>query len=392
MPRILVEALGINKVGGARTAILNTIKALPYVAPDVQFIVYVSQFENSLAGIPQIEQVVVPASNRFVARIKLWGLLPLVVRRLHIDLVHFTKNLMVDFIPCPCVVNVLDLTTLRFPETQSWIDVAYWRWIEPVHLRRADRIIVASQDTANDLSALYSISPQRVRVVRWAVHDRFLRPVELERIKSVQTKYGLPDNYVLFVGILARKKNLRTLLYTMHALHQAGQDVHLVIAGRIYPQSDASDELNLISALGIEHFVHYIGEVPDEDLPALYAGAKVYVMPSLHEGFGIPCWEAMAVGTPVIASKRGALPEVVGDAGILISDPLNVNEWVEAIQQCLEDKHLRARLIERGYQRVKGRTWRTVAAETFAVYQEVCAALGNTRVNYLPESDMGGAH
>ncbi len=380
MARVLLEALGINRAGGARTSVLNTIKALPQVAPDVEFIVYVSQPEPVLGGIPQLKQVVVPASNRFVARLKLWGVLPLAARRLHVDLVHFTKNLMVGFLSCPCVVTIYDLTTLRFPGTQSWVDVAYWRWIEPIHLRQANAIIAVSQDTANDLVGLYRISPQRIQVVRLAVHDQFLHPVEARKIQHVRAKYDLPDNYILFIGILAKKKNLRTLFFVIRALHQAGLDVHLVIAGRIYPQSDASDELNLINVLGLSHFVHYLGEVPDEDLPALYAGARVYVMPSLHEGFGIPCWEAMAVGTPVIASKRGAIPEIVGDAGILVNDPLNVNEWVEAIQQCLENKQLRNRLIERGYQQVKGRTWFTVAAETFAVYQAVCPQLRDIQV------------
>lgn len=390
MHRILLEALGINRVGGGRTCILNTIKWLPYIAPNVQFVVCVSQFESMLADIPQIRQVVIPGHNRFMVRLKLWALLPLLARHLHIDLVHFMKNLMVGFLNCPRVVTVYDLTTLKFPQTQSWIDVAYWRWIEPVHLRQADRIIAISQDTANDLTALYHISPQRVRVIRCAPHDHFLYPVRSERIKSVQIKYSLPNNYVLFVGILAKKKNLKTLLHAIHALHKAGRDIHLVIAGRPYPQSDASNELNLISTLGLDHLVHYIGEVPDEDLPALYAGARAYVMPSLHEGFGIPCWEAMAVGTPVIASKRGALPEVVGDAGILINDPLNVTEWAEAIQRCLEDEQLRIRLIESGYKRVRGRTWRTVAAETFAVYQEICPELRDIRARSLPELGMGG--
>jgi glycosyltransferase involved in cell wall biosynthesis len=385
VPRVFLDALGINRVGGPRTAILNTIKALPLVAPDVEFVVCLSQPEPILADIPQIKQIIISSSNRFVARLKLWGVLPLLTKRLHIDLVHFTKNLMVDFLPCPRVVTVHDLTTLRFPETQSWLDVIYWRWIEPAHLRKADGIIAVSQDAANDLMKLYRISPQRIWVVRWAPDDRFLRPIKEEKIQYIRFKYNLPTDYILFVGILAKKKNLKTLLHAIHALHKRGEDIHLVIAGRIYPQSDASGDLNLCKVLGLSKLVHYLGEVPDEDLPALYAGAKAYIMPSLHEGFGIPCWEAMAVGTPVIASRRGALPEIVGDAGLLINDPLNVTEWVEAIQQCLKDERLRATLIERGYYRVKGRTWRTVAAETFAVYQAICPSLQSIQIE-LPIS------
>lgn len=372
MRRVLVEALGINRAGGVRTGILNTIKALPQVAPQVQFMVYLSHFETVLADLPQIEQHVVPASNRFVARLILQALLPGVVRRAQMDLVHFTKNLMVDFLPCPRVVTIHDLTTLRFPETQGWADVAYWRWIEPVHVRHADGIIAVSQDAARDLTTMYRIPAQRIQVVRWAPDDRFLHPVEADAVKQVRAKYNLPEHYLLFIGILAKKKNLKTLLHSVAALNQAGLDCHLVIAGRIYPQSDASSELDLIGALGLQDSVHYLGEAPDQDVPALYACADMYVMPSLHEGFGIPCWEAMAVGTPVIASRRGALAEVVGDAGLLVDDPLNVEEWTGAIRQCLDNASLRTELIERGRQRVANRTWRTVARETFAAYQSVC--------------------
>ena len=389
MRRILLEALGINRVGGARTSILNTIKALPQVVPNVEFVVCLSQPEPILASIPQIKQVVVPAPNRFVARLKLWALLPRITRHLNIDLVHFTKNLMVNFLHCPRIVTVLDLTALRFPETQSFLDVIYWRWIEPLHLHKANGIIAISQDTANDLITFYNISPQRIWIVRLAVDDRFLHPVRAEEIQYVRYKYNLPEDYILFVGILAKKKNLGTLLRTIYTMHRIGKNVHLTIVGRFYPQSDASGDLNLIKALGLSDLVHYLGEVPDEDLPALYAGAKAYIMPSLHEGFGIPCLEAMAVGTPVIASRRGALPEVVGEAGILVDDPLNVTEWVEAIQKCLEDEHLRATLIERGYHRVKGRTWQTVAAETFAVYQAVCPSLQGIQIK-PPLSVAGG--
>ena len=158
----------------------------------------------------------------------------------------------------------------------------------------------------------------------------------------------------------------------MDLLHKQGADYHLVIAGRRYLQSDASDDLGLIEKLRLQRMIHYIGPVPDEDLPPLYASASVYVLPSLHEGFGIPCWEAMAMGVPVIASKRGALPEVVGDAGILIDDPLDAEKWADAIRRVTQDKLLRETLIERGYRFVSDRTWQMVATETFEVYQAVC--------------------
>jgi len=289
-----------------------------------------------------------------------------------VDLVHFTKNLAAGFISCPRIITVHDLTALRYPETQSKIDAAYWRWIEPIHLKHANKIITVSADVARDLVELYGIPQQRVRVIRWAPDDRFRSPVEPTAIERVRKVYQLPKDYVLFLGILAKKKNLKTLIQSMDFLREWGADYHLVIAGRRYLQSDASDELGLIETLGLRRVVHYIGPVEDEDLPPLYAAAGAYLLPSLHEGFGIPCWEAMAVGVPVVASKRGALPEIVGDAGMLIDDPLDAKAWADAIRQVTQDRVLRATLIGRGYRRVADRTWQTVASETFEIYQAVC--------------------
>ena len=370
--RVVIDALGINKPGGGRSAILNTIKNLPQVAPDSQFIVYLSRFEPDLASLPQVQQRIIRTSNRFLARLNLMWILPFVTRREGVDLVHFTKNLAAMLIACPQVITVFDLSTLRYPEIQNKIDVVYWRWIEPISLKYANRIIAIAEDVAHDLEDLYGISRERIQVVRLAPDDRFRSPVKPIDIERVRRTYHLPQKYVLFLGILAKKKNLKTLIQCIDLLCKQEAEYHLVIAGRRYLQSDASDELGLIDKLGLQRMVHYIGPVPDEDLPPLYAAAGAYVLPSLHEGFGIPCWEAMAMGVPVIASKRGALPEVVGDAGLLIEDPLDAREWADAICQVNQDQILRAALIERGHRRIGVRTWQTVAYETFDVYKAVC--------------------
>jgi glycosyltransferase involved in cell wall biosynthesis len=370
--RIVIDALGIEKHGGGRTAILNTLKALPQVAPEAQFIVYLSRFEPDLADLPHLQQRIIRTSNRFLSRLSLMWVLPYITRREHVDLVHFTKNLAVGFIACPQIITVFDLSALRHPEIQNKIDDLYWRWIEPISLKHANKIIAIAADVAHDIVEYYGISQQRVQVIRLAPDDRFRSPVKLTDIERVRETYQLPGEYVFFLGILARKKNLKTLIQSMEILRQRGNNYHLVIAGRRYLQSDASDELGLIETLGLGNNVLYIGTVADEDLPPLYAAASAYILPSLHEGFGIPCWEAMAVGVPVIASKRGALPEVVGDAGILIDDPLDAKAWADAIQQVTQNKTLRETLIMRGHCQVADRTWQTVASETFEVYKAVC--------------------
>ncbi len=369
---VVVEALGINKVGGPRTGILNTIMALPIVMPDARIIVYLSQLESYLTDTPQIEQRIIAPLNRFADRIRLQKVLPQVTRREKVDLVHFTKNLMTWFVACPTVVTIHDLTVLRYPGTQSWIDFVYWRLIQPMHLWQADRVIAVSLDAARDLVELYGMPQERIHVIPWATDNQYRQRVRSGDLKRVQTEYRLPKDYVLFLGSLAKKKNLSTLLRSMVCLRRRGSSYHLVIAGRNYPQSDASGDLSLIHDLGLDEIVHYIGPVPDEDLPALYASAGVYVLPSLHEGFGIPCWEAMAVGVPVVASNRGALPEVIGNAGLLINNPLEADEWADAIFKVTSDEVLRNKLVNYGYRQIGSRTWRDVAAETVNVYSLSC--------------------
>jgi glycosyltransferase involved in cell wall biosynthesis len=371
---VIIEALGINQPGGGRTAVLNTILALTEIATDTRFIVYLTRFEPILANLPHLQQRIISTSNRFLARLILLWVLPYVTHNEKVDLVHFTKNLAVGFLKCPNIITLFDLTTVRFPDTQTWFDRLYWRWIEPISLKHAIKIITISKDVANDLIELYHIPQQNIRVIKLASDDRFKLQVEPKSILQIRETYQLPTEFVFFLGILAKKKNLKTLILSMDILRKHGYNYHLVIAGRPYLQSDASGELDLIEKLELQHLVHYIGPVLDDELPSLYAAASAYLLPSLHEGFGIPCWEAMAVGLPVVASKRGALPEIIGDAGLLIDDPLDANAWAEAIIRVLQDKELRTSLIERGYNRIADRTWKTVAAETLKVYEEVCGS------------------
>lgn len=369
--RIVIEALGIDRPGGVRTSILNTIKAMPQLAPDTYLIVYLSQIEPSLEGQSNLEQRIIRTSNRFFARIKLMGILPFVVHHEHIDLVHFTKNLSTWLITCPQVITVHDLTAYRYPEIQHRIDAFYWHWIEPLIIRRARMVIAVSDDVANDLVKIYKISQSHIRVIKWAVDDRFRSPVDPMEIQRIRKGFNLPEEYILFLGILAKKKNLKTLIRSIDLLRQRGSSFHLVIAGRRYFQSDAIDELRFIQKLGVEKLIKYIGPVSDNDLPPLLAGASAYVLPSLHEGFGIPCWEAMAVGIPVITSRRGALPEIIGEAGILIDDPLDEVSWADAILKVINDIDLRTSLIEQGHLQIGNRTWISVAKETLDVYKQV---------------------
>jgi glycosyltransferase involved in cell wall biosynthesis len=175
--------------------------------------------------------------------------------------------------------------------------------------------------------------------------------------------------------LLAKKKNLPTLIRGLHLLKDRGSDYPaLVIAGRRYHQSEEGDIFRQVRSLDLESDVYYIGPVEDEDLPGLYGGAQAFVFPSLHEGFGIPCLEAMTCRVPVVAARSGAIPEVVGDAALLVDDPTDADLLADAIQRILTDPALREEMIARGLERARQFSWPRFAEQVLTLYREVLRA------------------
>lgn len=370
MNTILLEALGINRYGGTRISILNLISNVAAVDQETRYLVMLSSEEPELKRFPNVEQIVVPTANRFLARLDLQMRMPGLVRREHVELVHFTKNLGIFGLPCPYVVTMHDLTS--FLMKNSLADVVYYRWVEPITLRGAARLVAVSQDAARDIARTYGIPRQNIEVVYWAADDRFGPAIEPERIDNVRRCYRLPRRYILFIGRLAKKKNLPTLLRALAELYARMPDAPgLVVAGPPYPQSSDTESASLVQTLGLGDRVQFVGGVPDEEVPALYAGAELYVLPSLHEGFGIPLLEAMACGTPVITTRGGSLPEVAGDGALVVDDPLDVAGFASAIERVLSDRVLRQDLIRRGYARAAEFSWARTTRNMLAVYDSV---------------------
>jgi glycosyltransferase involved in cell wall biosynthesis len=292
-----------------------------------------------------------------------------------VDLVHFARSMGGFAGPAKNVQTVFDLTTLRHPELHSRSAVWFWHHLQPAFLRQADRVIAISRDAACDLEREFCLPPDKIEVVYCAPKSIFQQPAQAASPGDVAHRYGLSERYILFVGMLAKKKNLSTLIQALHVLKQRGADPpNLVIAGRRYRQSDDVAIFQQIHALGLESDVQYIGPVEDQELPGLYRGAEVFVFPSLHEGFGIPCLEAMACRAPVVAARSGAVPEVVGDAALLVDDATDAQAFARAIHQVLSDPSLRQELIARGSRRAERFSWPPLADQVLALYRRLLEA------------------
>jgi glycosyltransferase involved in cell wall biosynthesis len=258
------------------------------------------------------------------------------------------------FCAAPGVVTIHDLGHLT--ERSAYRALDWWylelttRWMAG----HARRLIAVSQTTARDLERAYRVSPERIRVVRSGV-DESMRPQPPDSVIRVRQRYGLPDTYFLYVGRAHPRKNLPFLLRAFEEARRHGVEAGLVLAG---PGDAPAGE-------GVRRLAY----VPPEDLPALYSGALALLLPSRFEGFGFPVLEAMACGTAVVASSAGALPEIAGDAGILLP-PDDLAGWVRAISDLAKDKDARRRLIERGLDRAPRFSWPSAADAVWDVLEE----------------------
>lgn len=236
-------------------------------------------------------------------------------------------------------------------------------------IKRADRVITISEFTRSELMERFHLSGDRIRVTYPGVGAEFSPAQEAGEVTRIKSKYGIKWPYILFVGLIEAKKNLPRLIEAFsEAKRSLSEPYQLVIAG---PPGPSTEEVaRKIRALFLEGEVLLTGAVTREELPLLYAGAAAFIFPSLQEGFGIPPLEAMASGTPVIASNATSLPEVVGAAGLLV-DPLQTKEIAEAIYSVLTDRPLREALREKGLARARRFSWEKMARETLQVYREL---------------------
>jgi glycosyltransferase involved in cell wall biosynthesis len=280
------------------------------------------------------------------------------------DLLHYPANVGALRSAVPVVLTIHDLSFLRHPEWFTRGRALYYRAAVRRTAARAAHIIADSQATADDVLALLKVPQERITVVPLGVSAAF-HPAPAEAIVRARVQYQLPPRYFLYAGTIEPRKNLERLIAAFdHVAHTF--DLDLVIAGRggwhTRPVEAAA------AAARHRARIHFPGYIAEEDLPAVLSAAHAFLWPSLFEGFGLPVLEAMACGTPVLTASVSSLPEVAGDAALLVN-PRDMIALAEAIKTLAADAALRRDLAERGFRRAAQFTWAACAEKTISVYR-----------------------
>jgi len=265
------------------------------------------------------------------------------------------------------IITVHDLIQILFPKEVKPLVHLIQKTMLPRTLKTADMVIVVSHSTKYDLIKYLKIPENKIKVIYHGVNKNY-KPLSDNEIKNIRRKYNLKYPFILYVGGIGGQKNIPTLIKAFYKIKKLGVPYKLVLTGK--KRWKYREIFKLVDKLNLQKDVIFTGYVPEGDLPALYNAADLFVYPSLYEGFGLPPLEAMACGTPVITSNTSSLPEVVGDAGIMV-DPYDVDGLAKAMYEVLTNDGLREELRKRGLKRAKLFNWKKCAEEHLRVYEEV---------------------
>ena len=297
--------------------------------------------------------------------------IPLALRRERVTLFHAPHYVLPPLVACRSVVTIHDCIHLMFPQyLPNRLAYAYARTSVALAARRATRVLTVSESSKRDILRFVDAPPEKIDVIYNAYDERFgIEPRE-EDVVRVRERYQLHDEFVLYAGNVKPHKNLERLIEAFDLVRRRGLgDLRLVLIG---------DDISRYAALRravhqhqLHKYVRFLGYLPEATLAVMYRLAGVFVFPSLYEGFGLPPLEAMASGTPVVVSNVSSLPEVAGDAAVLV-DPYDPKAIADGIYRVLTDEALRRSLRDRGVARARQFSWETSVRRVRDIYGEVC--------------------
>jgi glycosyltransferase involved in cell wall biosynthesis len=354
---------------GIGTYIRNLLKQLARLDTDTEYVLLCRDADRqALAALGENFRPVTESAGNYSISEQLR--IPLALRRERVTLFHAPHYVLPPLVPCRSVVTIHDCIHLMFPQyLPSRLALRYAHMSISMAARRATRILTVSESSKRDILRFVDAPPEKIDVIHNAIDERFaIEPLE-EDVVRVRERFQLQDEFVLYAGNVKPHKNLERLIDAFHLVRQRGLDhIKLVMIG---------DEISRYAVLRravhrhqLHKYVRFLGYVPENTLAVMYRLAGVFVFPSLYEGFGLPPLEAMASGTPVVTSNVSSLPEVAGDAALLV-DPYDPAAIADGIYDVLVNENTRRTLRQRGLQRAKQFSWEQSVGRVREIYQEV---------------------
>lgn len=361
-----------NNKSGLGNYSRDLIRSLLKNFPENEYYLYSPSIKSNLFS--DTEKAIVRKPMRSPGKIgqALWRSYQLgdLVKKDNINLFHGLSHelpIKINKKGIPTVVTIHDLIFMHHPEWYNPFDVAIYRRKFRHSCRISDRIIAVSQQTKNDIVDYFKIEPEKIQVIYQACNERFRKILTEEEKKKIKTQYKLPDDYLLYVGTIEKRKNLLTLL---KAVHLRNIKVPIVAIGR---QTSYFREIQQFHNEHPEIRINFLNEISVYDLPGIYQMASIFIYPSLFEGFGIPVLEALYSGTPVITSEGGCFRET-GGPGSIYTDPLDFVSMAEAIEKVLNDNSLRTDMVKKGIAHASLFSNEKMASETMKLYKSLINA------------------
>lgn len=355
---------------GVGTYSYNLLNSLRQIDKENKYVLFCDQ--QSAAQVPAGDNF-----NRVMVTEKVFSayhqlFFSLTLSKQSLDVFHSPHFIYPLFVSAPSVVTIHDLIPLVFSSSMpSNIARIYYKRANKKAISRAKLLLAVSEATKRDLQEVFSVPPEKVRVTHNGVGDNFKIIEDQSLLEQVKDRYKIHSKFLLNVGNPKPHKNWTGLVEAFAALGNEFKDYQLVLVGSVDPRFAVATDL--IKKLNLEDRVTITGFVSEKDMVLLYNAAETFVFPSFYEGFGIPVLEAMACGTPVVCSNTSSLPEVVGDAALMI-DPKDKQSLVKGLEKLLLSNDLQEKLSRKGLDRVKQFSWMQIAEQTLKVYQEIASA------------------
>jgi glycosyltransferase involved in cell wall biosynthesis len=384
--RIGIDARKLHDFG-IGTYIRNLLRQLARIDRTSEFVLFCRpQDVTALASLGENFRPVAEAAGNYSVAEQLR--IPLALKRHGVTLFHAPHYVLPPLVPCQSVVTIHDCIHLMFPQyLPNRFALAYARASMAFAARRATRILTVSESSKRDIIKFFGTPPDKIDVIYNAFDERFSIEPREEDVVRVRERYQLHDPFVLYAGNVKPHKNLERLIEAFNLVRQRGLGrLKLVMIG---------DEISKYAALRravhryqLHQHVRFIGYLPEETLAVMYRLAGVFVFPSLYEGFGLPPLEAMASGTPVVTSNVSSLPEVAGDAALLV-DPYDPIAIADGIHRVLTSEALQRDLRRKGWLRARQFSWEASVRRVRDIYREVAHAGARAAATQAAERESG---